>query len=98
MTVKKEIEAAAIEHIKCPSCGAEPTYPCRKTFKGHPDRMIRPATKTHQRRMSAFMSSEHCRFSDNRMEYGGEVQPGCQFHPDARNQHCPDCLRRAPAA
>lgn len=28
----------------------------------------------------------------------GEVKGGCQFHREARNQHCPDCIRRASSA
>lgn len=27
------------------------------------------------------------------MRFDGEVKGGCQYHPEARNQHCLDCLR-----
>lgn len=65
MTIKKEIEAAAIEHIKCPSCKAEPGALCHRIGHGGGLNRIRKV-KVHQRRLSAFISSEHCRFTTSR--------------------------------
>jgi len=49
VSTKKEIEAAAIAMIRCPSCGAAPGKNCRTkgvTTKG----------RTHQRRLSKFVA------------------------------------------
>jgi len=67
MTIKKEIEAAAIEHIKCPSCGAEPNQRCRN--RNADDQGRHKFVPTHQRRKSAFMSSEHCRYEYTEHHY-----------------------------
>lgn len=59
MSVKKEIEAAAVATIKCPSCSAEPGKSCHyagKYLNGEP---AFPNSKvpTHQRRLSTFVAS-----------------------------------------
>lgn len=65
MTPKEEVEAAAIEHINCPHCSAFPGQRCQKAMRGGAAWQTEPAA-THQRRLSAFISSEHCRFSISR--------------------------------
>lgn len=52
--IRKEIEAAAIKTVECPSCGAEPGDYCRLT-KGRDPCEYRPTTATHQRRLSTFV-------------------------------------------
>lgn len=55
MSAKKEIEAAAIAMVKCPSCGAEPGKPCH--YIGHGGGLCRTTkVPTHQRRMSTFVA------------------------------------------
>lgn len=55
MSVKKEIELAAVAAVKCPSCGAEPGAWCH--FIGSGGGLAR-VTKvpTHQRRLSAYVA------------------------------------------
>lgn len=63
--IKAEIEAAAIATITCPSCKAKPSELCH--YIGHGGGLCRiRKVKTHQRRLSAFISSEHCRFSTSK--------------------------------
>jgi hypothetical protein len=67
--IKKEVEAAAIETIKCPSCGAEPGSSCCAIVRGlEVGQLHRFANRRepHQRRLSAFISSDKCRFSTYR--------------------------------
>lgn len=56
--IKKEVESAAVAAIKCPSCDVEAGYRCRKRDGSN--------ALTHQRRLSAFISSDNCRFSTSR--------------------------------
>lgn len=65
--IKHEIESAAIAAIKCPSCKAEPLHPCH--FIGHGGGLCRiRKVKTHQRRLSAFMSSGNVKWAAPRKE------------------------------
>lgn len=55
MSIKKEVEAAAVAAITCPSCGAEPGKPCHYIGLGGGLARVRKV-KTHQRRLSYFVS------------------------------------------
>lgn len=55
MSVKQEIEAAAVAMIKCPSCSAEPGRGCRNTVAN--DKGRHAPVKTHQRRLSTFVAT-----------------------------------------
>lgn len=58
--LKKEIEEAAIMSVTCPSCGAKPGELCRKKLTGPRFRDLNATsnTQTHQRRLSAYVSSD----------------------------------------
>lgn len=55
MTVKQEIEAAAVAIVKCPSCGAAPNERCHYIGSGGGLARI-TKVKTHQRRLSKFIA------------------------------------------
>lgn len=57
MSVKDEIEQAAIATIRCPSCKSDPGNPCHYIGHGAGLGSIRKV-KTHQRRLSKFMAEK----------------------------------------
>lgn len=53
--IKKEIEAAAVAAITCPSCGARPGDRCMVIRSNPPFKMNSPC-RTHQRRLSSYVA------------------------------------------
>lgn len=68
MSIKDEIKCAAVATIECPSCEAKMGEPCHYVGRNLNGEHAFPDNKvpTHQRRLSKFISSEHCRFSTSR--------------------------------
>lgn len=64
MSVKHEVESAAIAAIPCPYCKAAAGNYCRQ--RRHKYGAVGPMVRTHQRRLSAFIASDAVKWGETR--------------------------------